>query len=275
MFKIGEFSKLTQVSIRMLRYYDEAGLLPPAFTDPDTGYRMYTVEQIPTLHRILFLRDTGFSVAEIGAVLAHWSPGAMAEMFHNKRQEIECAIAQEQEKLQRIAAAMTDLGTEKLKSHLNVTIKSVPAYPVLSLRRILPDYFAEGMLWKELTEIVRRHHLQVMDSSLSFAIYHDGEFKDSGVDVEICTVVDALGEGRDGAVYRYTEAVPHMACAMVYGPFENIAGGYASFAEWLSSHSLYRMTGQSRQICHRGPWNESDEAKYLTEIQIPVEKTGQ
>ena len=49
MFKIGEFSKLTQVSIRMLRYYDEAGLLKPASTDPWTGYRMYSADQIPTL----------------------------------------------------------------------------------------------------------------------------------------------------------------------------------------------------------------------------------
>ena len=56
MFKIGEFSKLTQVSIRMLRYYDETGLLTPAKTDPWTGYRMYSAEQIPVLNRIIYLR---------------------------------------------------------------------------------------------------------------------------------------------------------------------------------------------------------------------------
>ena len=46
MFKIGEFSKLTQVTIRMLRHYDEIGLLKPAFVDEWTGYRMYSVEQV-------------------------------------------------------------------------------------------------------------------------------------------------------------------------------------------------------------------------------------
>ena len=51
MFKIGEFSKLTQVSIRMLRYYDENDLLKPAQTDPFSGYRLYSVEQIPRLQR--------------------------------------------------------------------------------------------------------------------------------------------------------------------------------------------------------------------------------
>lgn len=70
MFKIGEFSKLTQVSIRMLRYYDEAGLLKPAKTDAWTGYRMYSAEQIPTLNKIIYLRDSGFQVSEIAAALA-------------------------------------------------------------------------------------------------------------------------------------------------------------------------------------------------------------
>ena len=65
MFKIGEFSKLTQVSIRMLRYYDEAGLLKPAEIDSFTGYRFYSTEQIPVLNKIIFLRDLGFNVSEI------------------------------------------------------------------------------------------------------------------------------------------------------------------------------------------------------------------
>ena len=55
MFKIGEFSKLTQVSIRMLRYYDETGLLTPAKTDPWTGYRMYSAEQIPVLLSLIHI----------------------------------------------------------------------------------------------------------------------------------------------------------------------------------------------------------------------------
>ena len=72
MFRIGEFSKLMQVSVRMLRYYDEVGLLNPAQSDPWTGYRMYSVEQIPVLNRILYLRDCGFTVAEMeGLVLGN------------------------------------------------------------------------------------------------------------------------------------------------------------------------------------------------------------
>lgn len=60
MFRIGEFSRLTQVSIRMLRYYDETGLLHPAQVDPFTGYRSYSVEQMQRLHRIVRCATWGF-----------------------------------------------------------------------------------------------------------------------------------------------------------------------------------------------------------------------
>ena len=69
MFRIGEFSKLTQVSVRMLRYYDEAGLLKPAEVDRWTGYRLYSAGQIPRLDRIRYLRDSGFQVSEIALAL--------------------------------------------------------------------------------------------------------------------------------------------------------------------------------------------------------------
>jgi DNA-binding transcriptional MerR regulator len=69
MFKIGDFSKLSQVSVRMLRYYDEQGLLKPARTDRFTDYRYYAADQLPRLNRILALRDLGFTVDQIRRLL--------------------------------------------------------------------------------------------------------------------------------------------------------------------------------------------------------------
>lgn len=269
-FKIGEFSKLTQVSIRMLRYYDETGLLPPAKTDSITGYRMYTVEQIPILHRILFFRDTGFNVAETADALACWTRGTIDGELRKKREEISLAIQKEQEKLHKLDTALQDIDTGRLSAHVNVIMKNVPAYPVCSLRRVLPNHMAEGELWHELAGITQRNRIPVSKNALNFAIYHEGDELADGVDVEVCTVVDELGEGREGASYRMTEQVPHMVCAMVYGPFENIRQGYDALAVWLSAHQIYQMDGLIRQICHRGPWNETDPAAYLTEIQVPV-----
>jgi DNA-binding transcriptional MerR regulator len=62
MFKIGEFSKFSQVTVKTLRYYDQIGLLKPAEVDRFTGYRYYSVDQLPRLNRILALKDLGLSL---------------------------------------------------------------------------------------------------------------------------------------------------------------------------------------------------------------------
>lgn len=270
MFKIGEFSKLTQVSIRMLRYYDEMGLLKPAKIDKFTNYRLYSTDQIPLLNKILFLRDLGFNVSEIALALSQWSDDFIADLLDNKRLEIENTIKGEQDKLSKIELAKRDLQQEKITIHYNVSIKSIPSYQVFSLRRVVPDYYAEGLLWKEMSAFADKHNIPV--SSNTFTIYHDTDYREKDVDIEICAPVARMGENIAGFTYRNTEPVPIMACTMVYGPFENIAGAYLAFAGWLQEHSQYKMTGQSRQIVHRGPWNEETPDKYLTEIQIPLKK---
>ena len=72
MLKIGEFSKLSRVSIRMLRHYDELGLLTPETIDPYTGYRYYSASQLVRMNRITALRAMGFSLAAIRDLLSHW-----------------------------------------------------------------------------------------------------------------------------------------------------------------------------------------------------------
>lgn len=69
MFRIGEFSKIAQVSGRLLRYYDEIGLLSPQSIDPETGYRYYSARQLPRLNRILVLKELGLSLEHIAHLL--------------------------------------------------------------------------------------------------------------------------------------------------------------------------------------------------------------
>ena len=64
MLKIGDFSRLAHVSVKTLRFYDEAGLFAPAAVEPRTGYRFYRAAQLPQLQRILLLRELGCTVAE-------------------------------------------------------------------------------------------------------------------------------------------------------------------------------------------------------------------
>ena len=269
MFKIGEFSKLTQVSIRMLRYYDETDLLKPAEIDKFTSYRLYSTEQITDLNKIVFLRDLGFNVSEIKVALIHWDNEFIITQLENKRIEIEKTIKIEHNKLDKIELAKKDIKQKKIAIHYNVSIKSIPRYQVLSLRRIVNDYYAEEQLWQEMLTFIDNNNIPI--STNPFTIYYDTEYKEKDVDIEICAPVVQMGENIGDFIYYNTEPVAIMACTMVCGKFENIASAYIAFAGWLQEHNQYRMAGHNRQIVHRGPWNEKVPEKYLTEIQIPLE----
>ncbi|MCL2851523.1 MAG: MerR family transcriptional regulator [Defluviitaleaceae bacterium] len=270
MFRIGEFSKLTQVSIRMLRYYDETGLLKPAEIDKFTNYRLYSAEQIPVLNKVVFLRDLGFNVSEISAVLTEWSNESITKLLDSKHLEIQDTIKVEQDKLLKIELAKRDIQQEKIKTHYNVSIKSVPSYQVFSLRRVVPNYYAEGLLWKEISGFVDAKNITI--SGKTFSIFHDPDYREADVDIEVCVPVAKMRKNSDGFTYRHTEPVPIMARTMVYGHFENIASAYIGFASWLQEYSQYSMGEHSRQIVHRGPWNEENPDKWLTEMQIPLER---
>lgn len=268
MFRIGEFSKLTQVSIRMLRYYDEVGLLKAAEVDKWTGHRMYSVTQIPRLNRILYLRDSGFNVSEIALAL-DMDDCLPLKTLEQKQLEIEQTIKSEQVKLRKIAIAKNEIKENKGKLHYNISIKVIPEYQVLSLRRIVPTYYSEGDLWKELSAFAKEQKIEI--SNHTFSVYHDAEYKKQNVDIELCVPVSKPYTNIAPFCFRTIEPVPVMACTMVYGDFSNIKGAYIAFAEWLQKNSKYRMSNPMRQIVHRGSWNESDSANYLTEIQIPLE----
>src|SRR5512146_3097906 len=100
MFTVGEFSRLARVSKRLLRYYDEIGLLKPSNTDPNTGYRYYSARQMPLLNRILALKDLGLSLEQIQRMLSEQvTTDEMQGMLLMKKAEIEQQL---QEELQRI-----------------------------------------------------------------------------------------------------------------------------------------------------------------------------
>ena len=90
MFKIGDFSKLAQVSVKTLRHYGKMGLIKPAWIDRFSGYRYYTADQLPRLNRILALKDLGFSLEQIRQLLRDDLPAAeLRGMMRMKQAEVE------------------------------------------------------------------------------------------------------------------------------------------------------------------------------------------
>ena len=107
MFQIGEFSKLGQVSPRMLRHYDQLGLLKPGQVDKWTGYRYYTIDQLAQLHRIIALKEMGLSLEQVGDLLKSGEalhPERLRGMLTLARSLVEREILEHRDRLHRVEA---------------------------------------------------------------------------------------------------------------------------------------------------------------------------
>ena len=138
MIRIGEFARLSQVSVVTLRHYDELGLLNPMAVDPWTGYRTYSVAQLPRLNRILALKDLGFSLEQIEAVLTGLTVEQLRGMLKLKQAEAEQRLAHEQERLVRIAARLKLIEQENDMSNDEVVLKTAPALRIASRTVTIP-----------------------------------------------------------------------------------------------------------------------------------------
>lgn len=270
MFKIGEFSKLAGVSVRMLRYYDGNGLLKPARVDGQSGYRLYTSSQVADLQRILLLRNMGFGVKEMALLLEDWHDENLQRELTKRKVTIEKTIEEEQKKLCMLEQLQRDTKAGHGKQNVKAVLKSIPGVHVVSVRRVLPDHFDEHILWELLAEKAKAKNWPIFDGVGNFSIYHDAAFKERDVDVEVCVVTDFCAEDEGDICFKTLPEVPHAVAVMVAGPFENINPSYIELARWLERHKGYRMLGTSRAITIKGPWNEEDPLQYLTEVLIPV-----
>src|SRR5512138_3101742 len=122
MIKIGDFARLGQVSIVTLRHYDEIGLLKPAQVDRFTGYRYYSLDQLPRLNRILALKDLGFSLEETARLLDDaLSPAQMRALLRTKQVQLQQRVAEEQARLVRVEARLRQIEQEEIMPTYEVT----------------------------------------------------------------------------------------------------------------------------------------------------------
>ena len=269
MFRIGEFSRITQVSIRMLRYYDEHKLLVPSFVDPASGYRFYTAEQIEELNRVILLRNMGFGIKEMSKLLQSWDTDCLAEKLREQLKKTEETIQNEQNRRKQIQGYLSDLKNTNKRLDIQILMKTVPEQHVISLRKVVPNYYSEALLWEEIGH--RLSTLKGFEACQSFSIYHDLDDREQDVDIEVCIVVDKeLSDRPEGLISRQVERVDMAASFMIYGPYRNISIAYKEFAFWLEQHSEYSMAGENRQICHVSMCHTTNPEEYITELIIPL-----
>ncbi len=237
MFRIGEFSKLSQVSVKTLRYYDQIGLLHPAEVDRFTSYRYYSTEQLHRLNRILALKDLGLSLEQISQVFDHdLSPAELRGMLRLKQSELQQQVEDQQARLDRVAARLRQIEQEGKMPTNEVTLKEVPTLRIASVRDVVSTYPAQSTLWEELETYLQQQ--QVEPSGPCFTIDHQSEYKESNLDLEVCEPITADLAGNERVTVRDLSGA-QMASTIHIGPFEGLSEAYGAFlnmdrAKWLS-----------------------------------------
>jgi DNA-binding transcriptional MerR regulator len=185
LLKIGDFSKLAQVSVKTLRHYGKVGLLTPAWVDRFTRYRYYTLDQLPRLNRILALKDLGFSLPQVRELLREdLSAAELRGMIRMKHAEVERQVQAEAARLARVTARLRQIEREGRMPDYEVALKTVPSQRVVGIREVVPAFGDVRDLFNELRACLRAGSIPVDPVCPSMAIYYDSEYHDPGIDVE-------------------------------------------------------------------------------------------
>lgn len=273
MFTVGEFARLAQVSQRLLRYYDEIGLLQPRHTDRFTNYRYYSADQLPHLNRILALKELGLSLEQIQRLISDQiSTEEMQGMLLLKKAEIEQQLQAELQRIRNIESRLQFLRTAETAQPLDVIIKQIPAQSVLSVRMTI-ESFAAGV------GLFFQHVFPALPDKgpygLFFGIWHRGGPYDSGSEIEMGRLTTATHHApvalTDDLQLRFRElpAVDTMATFVVKGSTAAMHIGYSAIGVWAEANG-YRFAGPPRELflqLSRTP----DMSDAITEIQYPVE----
>lgn len=270
MIRIGDFARLARISIATLRHYDEFGLLKPISIDGATGYRYYSARQLTQVSRILALKDLGFSLVQIGEVIEGISLEQLAGMLKMQRAQCEQNLAQEQERLARIAALLRQIEMEETMSDYNVVLKHAEAIRVASCRITVPtnDQVATylGAAFDDAYRLVRARGEKELAPCL--AIWHQSAAVLANEDVEAAVPVERLFEGSD-SVKVYELPAVDVASVVHAGDYSGFSQAHAALLSWLESNG-YRPAGPIREIYIEPAGQGSPEP--VTEIQYPVEK---
>jgi DNA-binding transcriptional MerR regulator len=275
MLRIGDFSRIARVSTRLLRYYDEFGLLRPARIDAGSGYRWYRVAQLQELNRILVLKELGLSLEEIAGVVAKGVTAVrLREMLLARRGRLERELAEESARLRHIETRIAQIDAEGALSVDDVVMRAEPARTIASLRQVVPSFAAARELIGQATRAVRAS-LPVESIGPLIALAHAPEFDSEQLDVEMGYVLKAppaAGRSLAPLAVRELPAVERMAACVRVGLPEHAHLVTAKIGAFLEANG-YQLAGPSREVFLEPPRPERME-EAVVEMQYPVERAG-
>ena len=263
MLKIGLFSKLARISVRMLRHYDEIDLLKPETIDPISGYRYYSEAQLPLAERITSLKDMGFSLAAVKEIMESFHDAtALSSFLSVKKTEVLAEAEDIHRRLTLLETTIAKLRKDATAMAYSVVLKELPERYVASVRQIIPAYNQEGMLWHILMEETAPLQMQDTEPCFTLAIFHDGEHKEVNVDVEVQKSVKGTYKDTKNVVFKTVPPVL-IASATYQGSYDKIGEVNEAVANWIKDNG-YEFNGLSFSIYNVSPHETSDSSQWVT-----------
>jgi DNA-binding transcriptional MerR regulator len=183
LMSIGEFARLSRLSAKALRLYDELGLLPPAQVDPDSGYRWYAAGQLDNARLVASLRQIGVPLAQIQLILSLEPEVAAAQVgAYWSGAETDYAARRD------LAGYLVDRLTGKRTVMHEVKVRDIPARSLLCLLRHASSYQEVWDLGKEVIGMLKAQPPPRVDgvAGAAFLIYYGEVNQDSDGPVEFC-----------------------------------------------------------------------------------------
>lgn len=241
---IGAFARAAGLSLKALRLYDRLGLLPAAYTDPDSLYRYYRQEQLPAARLIRLMRSMDMPLAQVQAVLTQ--PDAAAAVVRDYRRAREAHLVQ----VHAAANELLRLLSKEIKMTFEVETTEMPAMQVVSITQPVKA----DALGAYITDSLVRLSAFVLGeggtlSGTPFGIYHGPVNQADDGPLEVCFPASGPLQEKDGITLK---ALPQGAAAMVsvigeQCRFPEILGAYDAAHDWIVAQG-FEPDGPPREV---------------------------
>ncbi|MBD7919311.1 MerR family transcriptional regulator [Cellulomonas sp. Sa3CUA2] len=259
MLAIGEFSRLTHLSVRTLRRYHEAGLLEPAAVDDATGYRSYSPDQIPVAQVVHRLRELDVPLPDVRRILLSDDPALRAGLVtdHLRRLESE---------LDRTRAAVASLRRllEPEPAPVDVELRAVPATTVAAVEDEVTSVDVLGWYAGAMAEL---DTVVTAPTGAPGGLFDDGLFEDASGHALVYRPTDR--PTTVGRVHPVTLPAVELAVTTHVGAHDDIDVTYGRLGAWVVANTL-AVAGPVREVYLVGPRDTPEPSAWRTEIGWPV-----
>ena len=269
MLNIGDFARLGCVSPRMLRHYDDLGLLKPQKVEAATGYRSYGFSQLGRLHTLVALRDLGFSLDQIGAMLDDTDVDQLRGMLRLRHAQIEQDVADEQARLQRVEAHLRALERTNAMPTQTVVVKQTQPVRIAEMTGEAAGFGHEniGPVFQQVVPQLLAHLGPAGVTQGMMIAYYERPEEDGTVTVHIGYDIGDINMPETDGVRVVDLPVVEVASIVHRGSMETLTETYEALVRWVED-SGYQLAGWSRELYLE--WNEDDPNASLTELQMPI-----